>query len=363
VAFDSIIGQRRVVQFLQASLRSDRIAHSYLFHGPPGVGKFAVAREFAKVLLCPNRTADEACGECASCRQVDELASPSLRVALPGPKEFEPSEERELLDRVARDPYRIEQIVAYPILPIRRIRDLQQFASLSVSPGQRLVVIVALADRMNLEAANAFLKLLEEPPEHLVLILTSSDPGALPQTIASRCQRLRFPAIPSEELETALVQKHGLDPERARLVAGLASGSYGQALSWLAADMAEVRDRSVELLRKALLGLSEIAQYARKLAPKSDRDIRNAALEMLDMLQLWVRDALLLAELGDEARDLIVNQDHLDRLSGFSYRLSEIDFGAIFDAIDEATFQIRRNVAVSIVLAGLMGRFHRAIRR
>ncbi|MDZ7374146.1 MAG: DNA polymerase III subunit delta' [candidate division KSB1 bacterium] len=362
---ESIVGQAKVAVLLGRALRSGRIGHAFLFFGPSGVGKFAMAREFARCLLCPNARQGvvEACEDCPSCRQVEQLEHPDLLVVLPSPKEQEPEAERALLDRLAADPYRVEHVLVHPTISIERIREVQRFASLAAAPGQRRVVLIPLAERMTAEAANSLLKLLEEPPEGMVFILTTPDPSLLPPTIVSRCHLLRLAPVPQEELQQALVERHGLEMERARLLATLAAGSYADALAWIEEDAWLLRERGVELLRTSLRGLPEQVKFALEMAPRSDRETRHRLLALLNVLQLWLRDAFLSGELGEKAMDLVANRDDLEVIERFNKNLSLIDYEALFNALDAAAYQVRRNVALRLVLLVLMGRFRQSIRR
>ncbi len=365
MALDSVVGQQRVAQLLRRVLHSGRVGHAYLFHGPVGLGKFLMAREFAKELLCQAVSSPRgaACESCPSCRQVDELAHPAMRLVLPSPKEPDPSAERAILDQLASDPYRVEQILIHPTISIERVRELRQFAAYAAAPGQRRVVIVPAADRMSVEAGNSFLKLLEEPPEDMVLILTSSDPNLLPDTIVSRCHLVRFSPVPEGVLAQTLVERFGVDEERARLVATLSGGSYAEALAWIQEDTAMLRSQAVELLRTALRALPEQVRFAQELAGRSDREARHRLLAFLHVLQLWLRDACLVAEFGEQALDLLANRDDLGVIQRFNQNLAFVDYDALFDALDEAAFQVRRNVALRLVLLTLIGRVRRSIRR
>jgi len=376
VAFERVIGQKRTIELLQNVLRSGRLAHAYLFHGPVGVGKFAAAMEFAKALLCEHPTEDGACGECPSCRQVDQLGHPALKVLLPGRKEMDPGQERQLLDELAEEPHNVERILKHPTIALARIHELRQFASFAGEGGRGSVVLIPVADRMSQEAANSLLKTLEEPPPGLRLILTTADPGALPSTITSRCQRLRFAPLSDEDVAAALVERLGIDRDTALMIARLSSGNFSLALSWVEADTGGMWELAVEFLRTAVRDLRSQAEFVSSLLPrwegkkskeKAPRLLlveRAVLLEFLDVLQVWLRDAQLVRELGPEAaKPLLVNPGQLETLVRFNTNLKNVDYGAIVSALDEAGYQFRRNVSAFLLLMGLVQRFHRAIRR
>lgn len=168
MAFDSIEGQPRAVELLRRALSGGRIAHTYAFLGPPGAGRTTTALAFAQALLCPAA----GCGRCRACALVTAHQHPDLHVVAATPPETNP--------RGAR------------AIRIGAIRELERQASLAPAVGARKVFIVDDAERMTGEAPDAFLKTLEEPPPRTVLILVLARARAVPATVLSRCQIVRF---------------------------------------------------------------------------------------------------------------------------------------------------------------------------
>lgn len=207
--FSEVVGQKHVVLTLEAAIKTDRIAHAYLFAGPRGVGKTTVARILAKALNCEKGPTAEPCGECSSCREI--ASGRSLDVI-----EIDGASNRKIEDA-------------------RGIREAVQYAPLG---GRMKVYIIDEAHMLTREAFNALLKTLEEPPPHVVFVLATTEPGKIPETIASRCQRFDFHRIPASEIEARLVEiagAEGLEAEPAaiRLVAARADGSMRDAESLL----------------------------------------------------------------------------------------------------------------------------------
>ncbi len=175
--FSDVVGQKHVVATLSAAVRSGRIAHAYLFSGPRGVGKTTVARILAKALNCEQGPTENPCGKCVSCKEI--ARGKSLDVI-----EIDGASNRRIEDA-------------------RSIRETVQYAPLA---GRKKVYIIDEAHMLTREAFNALLKTLEEPPEHVVFILATTEFGKIPETISSRCQHFDFHRISQMELESRLLE-------------------------------------------------------------------------------------------------------------------------------------------------------------
>ncbi len=207
--FAEVVGQKHVVLTLAAAVETDRVAHAHLFAGPRGVGKTTVARILAKSLNCEKGPTGEPCGECGTCTEI--AAGRSLDVI-----EIDGASNRKIEDA-------------------RGIRETVQYAPLS---GRMKVYIIDEAHMLTREAFNALLKTLEEPPPHVVFVLATTEPGKIPETIASRCQRFDFHRISSSEIEGRLAEiaaAENIDVEDGalKLVAARADGSMCDAVSLL----------------------------------------------------------------------------------------------------------------------------------
>jgi DNA polymerase-3 subunit delta' len=177
VALETIEGQPQAVELLRRALAGDRLAHAYAFVGPSGSGRMATALAFARALLCPAG----GCGTCRACALATARQHPDLHVVVPTPPETNP--------RGAR------------ALRIGAIRELGRQAALAPARAPWKVFVLDEAERMTGEAPQAFLKTLEEPPARTVIILILSGARALPATVLSRCQIVRF--RPRHGVETA----------------------------------------------------------------------------------------------------------------------------------------------------------------
>jgi len=308
--FSEIIGHQNIVNLLRKTVVSGRVAHAYLFLGPPGVGKSTVARAFARALLCLQPRRGDGCGECRACRQAAEGNHPDLLIVGPTPGTIKIDQVREVQRRVALTPYQ----------------------------GFRQICLIEQAETMTGEAANCFLKTLEEPPAETVFILLSEQPYALLPTVISRCQQVLFHALSSSEVAAGLVALAGLDRSAAELPAALSGGSLGQALKLAAkGNLAEQREKvftaAAALAQTSPAGACRLAQAF--TGEREDMQV------LFDTLLLWYRDLLVWFAAGDEK--MIMNRDFLPLLqqqakSCTASRIIDIIYG-----IEQAKHHLRAN--------------------
>ena len=360
MSFESFVANSLAIGVLKRALESRRIASAYLFHGPDGVGKSLAALNFAKGLVCERGGAD-ACGVCSACRRVDSGNHPDVHWYRPVGK--------------------------MRLVKIDTVRELIAQTGLKAFEAKWKVFVVVEADRMKVEAQNAVLKTLEEPPGQSVLILLSSNPAGLLPTIVSRCQEVCFLPIPSDELESAIVEKWGSEREEAHLVASLACGSMGAAKRMLDRDNLKRRKVLLNLLAegpqrdfrevfstvRAVDG--ELKEFATGLRKKEEKRIRamgkaltakerddwedesNAVIastvreeveDILNLLAFWYRDLLLIKE-GVSA-DLVVNLDVLEALRKSAAQMTTGEIVSRLGAVEKT----RRAVALMLPLASCM---------
>jgi DNA polymerase-3 subunit delta' len=342
MSWDDVIDQPRVTDALRRAVASGRIAHAYLFHGPDGVGKRAVALAFAQVLQC-ERGGDAACGQCLACTKVRRMLHPDVHVLLPYPSDADPGDVAERLARLGENPYAAVDFMRRPSL-----------ADPSKTSNKQAFYSVG---RIN-EAANAFLKLLEEPSPQTVLILTSSRPDRLLPTILSRCQRLRFDPLPAERIEAALTAREAVEPGYAATVARMADGSYTRAL-----DLVENED--LQAGRTLVLDFFRLtySQHVDRLADAVEHLSslgRERTKGVLDLMLRWLRDLLLYRTLGDEAP--LVNVDQRETIARFCDNVPQADLEAMVRLVEEAMELVGRNVHVTLVLTVLAQALGRAMR-
>lgn len=264
-----ILGHEREMEILGNAVSSGRVAHAYLFAGPDGVGKRLVARAFAAALNCAAGR-EGACGVCPDCSKIANSTHPNVVEVFPADKDGE------------ADPG--------GLIRIDRVREVQSGLRYKVERGMK-VVIVDNADRLVAQAANAFLKTLEEPPAGSVIILVSSKASDLLPTILSRCQRMNFRPIPDEAVKGFLVAKRGVDPTEAGAIARLSNGSLSRAVSFI--EDGSLARRQEVIGRLAAIGPSDTAE-ALKLA--EDLSKADGLDEILEFVRCWYRDRIVAME-------------------------------------------------------------------
>ncbi len=358
MGFAQVIGQSRAKAILLRALQNQRLPHAYLFSGAEGVGKEAMAIELAKAIFC-SADGEKPCDLCSGCRRVAQFIHPDFLFLFPMPKNTPTEEEREILDSVVRDPYAREKPWASPAISIDRIRDLRRVSALRPMEGHR-VVIIAEAEKMTTEAANALLKILEEPPPAMHLILTTAQENALLPTIISRCQLIRFVLLTDDEIAQALQQRKGLPPEQARVIAALAQGSYRRALNWAQPSFQNRRELAVDFLRQCLKDEVYHYGFVEELVKNNERaEIR----DLINLIATWFRDALCLQIMNNSGvQNLpLMNADKSETLNKILNAFTEIDFDRTIMLLEEAVKMIDRNVHLNLILVVLMSKLKRCM--
>ena len=288
--FGKLVGNERVKENLRRLVANGRVPGGLLFAGPEGVGKKEFALELARGLICKNG----GCEDCPICGRIGTFDLPN-------------SEKKEDYEKVFLSGHPDVGIV----IPFKRnilvngIRALEQEANFRPFEGGKRVFIIEDAHKMNDSAANALLKTLEEPPPTTHLVLITSRPDSMLQTIRSRCQTIRFAPVAEAEIE-GLLTTNGRSKEDAKLAARVSGGSVGRAL---ATDVAEFRDSREAMLGvvRAALVTGETASMLRISEQIADAKNKDRFEWNIRILQTLVHDILALRSGADPNK--IVNAD------------------------------------------------------
>ena len=356
----NIVGQERAVAVLRRAVEDEeRLSHAYLFAGPERVGRATAARRFAQALNCtlegevrrrgfpasPSAPAEPGkarlpgdedpgasagmpqppCGACRSCRLIAEDKHADVEWMGVGGV-CDESEHRDHAADGSRD------------IRICQVRRLQRVVSRTPFEGRYRVVIIDPAEALTAEAANAFLKTLEEPPPHVVLILITAREEALRETVRSRCRRVPFSGVPRQAIESALGERWGATPEQAARLARLARGRLGWAVAALEDERLLIeRERAIDGVQSVLAaGYGERFAHAGELGARFVRDPQ-AVHQTLEVWRDWWQDVLLAAA-GQEG--LIAAVERLDTLRS---QAAQYGIGGALQALTALT-EVRRHL-------------------
>jgi DNA polymerase-3 subunit delta' len=314
MSLSGVPGQARAKRYLQKMAASGHISHAVLFAGMGGIGKAAVAREFAKLLNCLDLQENDCCDRCISCRKLDEGHHPDL--------------------------VWITKEGAF--IKLDQIRTLREGLRYRPFEGRWRVVVIQDAQNLNEEAGNALLKLLEEPPRQNVFVLTALEPQMLLPTVVSRCSLIRFQPLEDTLIEDELVNGKQLPPNRAREVARLAGGSMDRA-RWL---IEEDRISRWEEIFRFILRLREVSMldFFSKVAGWAQK---SEDLEQdLECIKLWLRD-LVLTRLVADYQPLFESDS---KPHGSIQDVSVEHILQLYDEVERATHHLRLNANKQLTL-------------
>jgi len=358
-----VFGHDALLDGIRGSVRLGRMPQSLLLHGPEGVGKRTVALWTAALLHCESETAP--CWECRSCHLAGRLEHPDIHYHFPMPRPKRASSPRKLREAIeAQRQERLAQLRAEPGSPLDEgdvtgiylaaVSNIREQATKRPAMGRVAVFVVAEADRMvpqaaSPEAANAFLKLLEEPPPFAYLILTCSRLDALLPTIRSRTAHLRLAPVAEAEVTRFLSEVRGLPLEQANATARRAEGSIGRALQIAGVDEDQASVKADRLLAAALRG--DAGGRYTAAGEFSSQGARSILAPVLEGLEVRLRDLLCTVS---GAPSLARDPETVARIRE-RWPLSEDAILAALAALDRARESAHRNLnpqaTVSVLLA------------
>ncbi len=360
-----VIGQDIAKHYLIGSHRQKRLAHAYLLSGAEGWGAEELALEFARYLLCdrPDTQNAEYCGACRSCLQSKKFQHPDMHYYFPVLKSLNEDEIRELIEEKISDLYVPLKVtggsihIGDPENPEEKsIRSLIRESSVRSFTGKIKIFIITFADAMNAEAANAFLKILEEPPPQTLFFLTTSQPNALLPTIISRCQIVRLTQLAESEIVDVLTAKGGLAEEQAVLLARLSEGNYARAVQMQRGNLEPIRDWMLNFLLAAVSSRpADLPEFLDKLIREYGKD-KTTAVTILQLMLTWFQDTAALINCGKDKSAVlsrITNIDKAERLQKFAGRFPGIPLAEIAGEIEKAVELILRNVYLPLVFTQL----------
>lgn len=375
-----VYGHAQARATLAAAARAGTLTQSLLVHGPAGVGKERFAHWVAALVLCPEPDESGPCGGCRDCRSVARLEHPDVHWFFPLPRPEGASTPEKLREKLEEargaelehrraDPHHVPRFDRAPAHYLAAVMNLQRIAAMRPSQGSRKVFVVGDAEAMvpqesSQEAANAFLKLLEEPPADTTLVLTSSTPGALLPTIRSRVLPIRLLRLDDAAVAAFLRDELAMGADDAAALATAADGAIGRALRLRPGSggdgaLRKQRDAGRDLLAAAMAeGGADRFAAANALPPAGARGEFSGALEAL---ALWLRDLMATAAAAPDTVRYAASDAELLRRMAARPGLTAEGVGRAILRVREAQELAAGNVNPQLIVASLLGGIRREL--
>lgn len=355
MGFADFHGNQETVRRMREMLGRDRFPHAVIISGPEGAGKYTLAQMCAKTMNCLTAPVNDGlpdfCGTCSNCVRI--AAADNLE------EHFQEAVEVwETLRDVDKKDTRIliqthpEVMIIPPdppqmLIKVGQVRKVIENVYFKPVEGRRKVYIFTESSFMK-EAANALLKVLEEPPEFASLILLTTNPGELLPTIRSRCVSFTLAALPNQEVETYLTSKRAdLEPRQRKLIARLAEGAIGRAQRFALAEYITARNDALTLLRSAVQASDHTELFKTTDSYRSGAEGKTKTEQLIRTAYSLLEDLLLLRCGSDDLVRNIDIQAELAKLSG------QISFDWIYSAANQLAqveWGMRRNLLRSLSL-------------
>ena len=343
--FDEILGQEHIVKILRNQVLSETVSHAYLFCGTRGTGKTTTARILAKAVNCLSE-GERPCGECENCKAIKDGS---------------------FMDVI--------EIDAASNNGVENIRELRESVKYPPASGRKKVYIIDEVHMLSQGAFNALLKTLEEPPEHVMFILATTEPQKLPQTILSRCMRLDFRRVSQNVIADnmkAICNEREIDitDDAVRLLANCADGSVRDGLSILdqvlaGGDKYIDREKVLEYVgttgEEFFIDLTELVSLRKSAeALLLLNDVLSEGKDVKQIMKDWVSHyrSLLITKFVTDAEDMLnMSAENLKRVSQQSSRISveEIDFAVtkLSKTINDARWSTNPRVLLELAIVAI----------
>ncbi len=370
--FSNIIGQQAAKQHLLDSIHRGRLPHALMLRGPSGVGALQLAHAIAQYVNCQHPTDEDSCGQCASCRKISQAIHPDIHYVLPIISKTT-SGKAILTDAYLEDfrkLYSAEPYFSFEqwqhaldgdnkqlMISVHEIRELKRKIFLKTFEAEYKIVILWQAELIRTGAANAFLKLLEEPPDKTLILLTCEDPGKLLITINSRCQQVALERIPKALLEAYLVEKKAVEVAKAKEIATISEGSLSHALTYMQESHHELNELYSSWLRMVYTGnYSKIQQIIEQIY-KENKEFQKL---FLAFAVKKLRDSLLF-QLGVPEIALVTEAEKAFQ-QNFSKLIDADKVEQMVDLLDESRRFIAGNAHAQMAFTALSLRLHSILR-
>lgn len=366
-----LVGQQHAREQIQRTLKSGRIGHAYLFSGSDGVGKIAFALALAEILNGIDNLTDLHGSHLS--KKSSWFSHPDIHVYIPLPATVAKSDTRkseELKSRLQllkEDPYEIIDFKIRPVLddpdssssrqafyPIKYFReDIYTKSFLKPNEGRFTIIILTGIESMRAEAANTFLKLLEEPPENVIFLLTANSTDRLLPTILSRCQHIRLNPLSQDEIRGGLVKYDGFTSDDAGFLARISGGNYSLTRFYDLENLQSTRQEVVSFLRLAYS--QDVPALLKIIQNWQSRLNTENQIALSNTLELFLRDLLVYRESGRD--ELISNIDQKEVIIRFCESLGNARISEMIEHLQRLKGLLYQNIQFKYIFTVLAIRF------
>ena len=320
--FKDVVGHRDIIQYIQDAVKQNKVSHAYIMNGQRGSGKKLLAKLFAMTLQCETGSTDS-CGECKSCIQAHNNNQPDIITI------------------------RHEKPASISVDDIRE----QLNGDIMIKPysSPYKIYIIPEADLLTVQAQNALLKTIEEPPEYAVIFLLTENADSLLPTIRSRCVMLKLRNIKDKLVKKYLMEQLEVPDYQAEVCAAFAQGNIGRAILLAKSEhFNEIKEEAIQLLKY----IDEMELHEIVSAIKEINKYKLEVTDYLDIITIWYRDILLYKATKDV--DGLVFGDQLKYIKERAEKSSYEGIGIILDSIEKAKTRLKANVNFDLVMELLL---------
>ena len=359
--FKDVVGQEELKSRLIRDVDHDKISHAQLFLGKMGHGGLALALAYVQYIFCQNKIEKDSCGVCPSCRKISDLQHPDLHFSFPVVQTLSQKSDlfiKEWRELVKDTPYfdlttwtdKIDEKGRKPIISMFEAQEIVQKLSLMSFEGGYKVVIVWMAEEMNLACANKLLKILEEPPARTLFLMVADAQENLLQTILSRTQLVQVPRISINSMVQYIQTKHRMDVSAATSITSMAEGDLIEVENLLntAQDKDSNRDLFIQLMRvcfkKDVLAMMDLAENLGGIGKEKQKMFLRYALHMFRQSLLLNYGTTQLSRTSKEEDDFLKN---------FAKFITGNNINGFVETFNDAHYHIDRNAHAKILFTEL----------
>ena len=320
--FSNIIGHETIIEYFRNAISMDKVSHAYILNGEDKSGKLMLAEAFAAALQCEEKGM-EPCGNCRSCKQAEGRNQPDiLYVSHEKPNTISVDDVRKQInDDIALKPY----------------------------SSKFKIYIVDEAEKMNVQAQNALLKTMEEPPSYAVILLLTVNADSFLPTILSRCVRLDLKPVSDEKIRKYLIEQKQVSKDQADICVAFAQGNVGKAIRLSDSEnFNEMKNSAISLIKR----LDEIDLHGMMEAVKKITDYKLEINDYFDFIMIWYRDVLLYKATADANR--LIFRDEVYSIKKAASHSSYEGIETILTALDKAKDRLRANVNFELLIELLL---------